>query len=193
MSSFTDLEQAWQKQPGSGKLRPGPDQLLQLADKQTILIRNKHRWTIGILSLTVAIVAWYFIIYAGFSMNRFSVGLLLMITSLLIRILIEYLSFRKIQQIDIRSDFKTYIGMVTDFYSKRRIIHLLITPLIYVVYIIGFILLLPVFQEQFSEAFYIYVLVSGFGSLGILAILIFRSNRKELQLLKRLKRRNGEE
>lgn len=192
MSSFTDLEQAWQKQPGSGKLRPEPDQLWQLAEKQTIQIRNKHRWTIGILSLTVAIVAWYFMLYARFSINRFSAGLLLMITSLLIRILIEYISFRKLQQIDIRSDFKTYIGKLTDFYSKRRVIHLLITPLIYVVYIIGFILLLPVFQEQFSEAFYIYVLVSGFGSLAVLAIFIFRSNRKELQLLSRLKRTKGE-
>jgi phosphatidylserine synthase len=192
MSSFTDLEQAWQRQPAPGNTRPQPDQVLQLADQQTKQIRNKHRWTIGILSLTVAIVAWYFILYAKFSMNRFSIGLLLMIASLLIRIFIEYISFRKLQQIDIRSDFKTYIGKVTNFYSKRRVIHLLITPLIYAIYIIGFVLLLPVFQEQFSEAFYIYVLVSGFGSLAILAVVIFRSNRKELELLKRLKR-SGEE
>ena len=193
MSSFTDLENAWQQQPGSGERRPQPETLIRLAEQKAKQVRTKHLVTIAILSITVLVIIWYFATYAGTTFNRFSIGLLLMIVSLLIRIVIEYISFRKLHKIDIRADFKTYTKQVTDFYSKRRVIHLIITPLLFAAYVTGFILLLPIFQEQFSEAFYIYVLVSGIVSMVVIAWVIIRANKRELKLLEHLKQSEEKE
>lgn len=187
MSSFTDLENAWQQQPGSGEQRPQPETLIRLAEQKAKQVRTKHIVTIAILSMTVLLITWYFATYAGTTFNRFSIGLLLMIVSLLIRIVIEYISFRKLHTIDVHADFKTYAKQVTVFYSNRRVIHLIITPLLFAAYVTGFILLLPVFQEQFSEAFYLYVLVSGIVSMVVLAFVILKANKRELKLLVHLK------
>ncbi|QNA43182.1 hypothetical protein [Lacibacter sediminis] len=187
MTSFTDLENAWQQQPGSGEQRPQPETLIRLAEQKAKQVRTKHVVTMAILSITVLVIIWYFATYAGTTFNRFSIGLLLMIVSLLIRIVIEYISFRKLHTIDVRADFKTYTKRVTAFYTNRRLIHLIITPLLFAAYVTGFVLLLPVFQEQFSEAFYIYVLVSGFVSMAVLAFVILKANKRELKLLAHLK------
>lgn len=187
MSSFTDLENAWQQQPGSGEQRPQPEALIRLAEQKAKKVKTKQLVTIAILSITVIVIIWYFATYAGTTFNRFSIGLLLMIVSLLIRIVIEYISFRKLHKIDIRADFKTYTKQLTAFYNKRRMIHLIITPLLFAAYVTGFILLLPVFQEQFSEGFYRYVLVSGIVSMVVLAFVIIQVNRRELKLLAHLK------
>lgn len=193
MTSFTDLENAWQQQPGSGERRPQPETLIKLAEQKAKQLRTKHLWTMGILSITVLVITWYFLTYAGTDFNRFSIGLLMMIFSLLIRIVIEYISFRTLHKIDIRADFKTYTKEVTAFYSKRKLIHLVITPLLFASYVIGFILLLPVFQEQFSEAFYLYVLVSGIVSMIVIAWVIIKANKHELNLLQHLKQSEHKE
>lgn len=193
MTSFTDLGNAWQQQPGSGGQRPQPETLIRLAEQKAKQVRTKHLVTIAILSVTVLVIIWYFATYAGTGFNRFSIGLLMMIFSLLIRIVIEYISFRTLHKIDIRADFKTYTKQVTAFYSKRKLIHLIITPLLFAAYVTGFILLLPIFQEQFSEAFYIYVLVSGIVSMVIIAWVIIKANKRELKLLEHLKQSEEKE
>ena len=193
MSSFTDLENAWQQQPGSGERRPQPETLIKLAEQKAKQVRTKHLVTISILSVTVLVIIWYFATYAGTTFNRFSIGLLLMIISLLVRIVIEFISYRNLHKFDVRADFKTYTKQLTIYYSKRRVIHLVITPLLFAAYVTGFILLLPVFQELFSEGFYLYVLVSGIVSLVVLAFVIIRANRRELKLLTHLKQSEQKE
>ncbi len=187
MIPFTDLEEAWQQQPASHAQRPQPENLIRLAEQKAKQLKTKFRFTIGILSLTVAVIIWYFATYAGTTFNRFSMGLLLMIVSMLIRISIEFISFKKLRQIDMRIDFNAYSKQLTEFYRHRRIIHLFITPLLYIAYTIGFVLLLPVFQEQFTKGFYYYLLFSGFGSLLVLAWVILKQNMRELKLLTHLK------
>lgn len=186
MSSFTDLENAWQQQPGLGDRRPQPEALIKLAEQKAKQVRTKHLVTIAVLSLTVLVITWYFTAYAGTTFNRFSIGLLLMIVSLVIRIIIELISFRKLRQIDVRVDFKTYSMQLTQFYQKRRLVHFLLTPLLYAAYVTGFVFLLPVFREQFSTGVYYYFVFSGFGSLLVLAWVILKSNSRELKLLTRL-------
>lgn len=193
MSSFTDLENAWQQQPGSGEQRPQPETLIRLAEQKAKQVKTKQLITIAILSITVIVIIWYFATYAGTTFNRFSIGLLLMIVSLLIRILIEYISYRKLHKFDVRADFKTYTQQLTAYYINRRVIHLIITPLLFAAYVIGFILLLPVFEEIFSRGFYLYILVSGIVSLVVLAFVIIRSNKRELKLLAHLKQSGEKE
>jgi hypothetical protein len=186
MNAFTDLEQAWQQQAGTGKQRPSPAQLVQLAEQHARRLKAKFRWTMGILSVTVLVLAFYFATYAGFRFTAFSLGLLLMMGSLLIRIMLEWINALQFRRLDVRADFSTYLQQFTFFYRKRRLLHLFVTPLLYAAYTIGFVLLLPVFRQEFSTGMYVYLLVSGFGSLVVLAWVILKANRRELSILKQL-------
>ena len=188
MKSFTNLEQAWQQQSGIGAQRPMPEQLMQLSEEQAKQVKAKFRWTIGLLSLTVFILIAYFATYTGFSFTTFSIGLLLMIGSLTIRIVLEWISTLQFQRLDRLTDFSTFLKQSTAFYRKRRLLHLVFTPLLYATYIIGFVLLLPVFKQEFSNGIYLYLVFSGFGSLGVLAWFIYKANRKELSVLAKLQR-----
>lgn len=189
MKSFTNLEQAWQQQSGKGAQRPMPEQLMQLSVEQTKQVKAKFRWTIGLLSFVVFILIAYFATYADFRFTSFSNGLLLMIGSLTIRIVLEWISTLQFQRLDRLTDFNTFLKQSTAFYRKRRLLHLIFTPLLYATYIIGFVLLLPVFKQEFSNGIYLYLVFSGFGSLGVLAWFIYKANRKELAVLAKLQRK----
>ena len=186
MNAFTDLEAAWKQQANTGKQRPASEQLVQLAEQQARQLKAKFRWTMGLLSLTVLVLAGYFATYAGFRFTAFSGGLLMMMGSLLIRIVLEWISARQFRRLDVQAHFTSSLQQLTAFYRKRRLLHLVITPLLYAAYTIGFVLLLPVFRQEFSAGFYYYLLASGFGSLVVLAWVIFRTNRRELTILAQL-------
>lgn len=191
MKSFTNLEQAWQQQSGKGAQRPMPEQLMQLSEEQAKQVKSKFRLTIGVLSLVVLILMAYFGTYAGFTFTNFSIGLLLMISSLMVRIVLEWFSTLQFQQLDRLVDFSTFLQQSTSFYRKRRVLHFIITPLLYATYIVGFVLLLPVFKQEFSNGIYWYFIFSGFGSLAVLAWFIYKANRKELSVLKKLQREDA--
>jgi len=188
MKSFTNLEQAWQQQSGKGAQRPMPEQLMQLSEEQAKQVKSKFRLTIGVLSLVVLILMAYFGTYAGFTFTNFSIGLLLMISSLMVRIVLEWFSTLQFQQLDRLVDFSTFLQHSTTFYRKRRVLHFIITPLLYATYIVGFVLLLPVFKQEFSNGIYWYFIFSGFGSLAVLAWFIYKANCKELSVLKKIQR-----
>jgi hypothetical protein len=109
-----------------------------------------------------------------------------MIGSLTIRILLEWIGTLQFQQLDRLADFSTFLQQSNTFYRKRRLLHLFITPMLYASYITGFVLLLPVFKQEFSNGIYLYFVFSGFVSLGVLAWIIYKANRKELSVLAKL-------
>ena len=183
MTDFNDIQQLWNKQDASTGKAQQPEELIRLAEKNNNVIKAKHRWTIGILSLTVFLLAWYFVSYSDFTINRFFLGLSLMIFSLLLRIAVEYMSYRNFQKIDIRADFKTYTARVTKFYSTRKKIHFVITPLMLLTYITGFTLLLPIFRQILSTGFYIYIIVSGALFFIDFAWFMVKQIKKEMLLL----------
>ena len=191
MKPFANLEQAWQHQANPGLQRPMPEQLMQFSEEQAKQVKTKFRWTMGVLSLVVLILVLYFGTYAGFTFTNFSIGLLLMISSLMVRIILEWFSTIQFRQLDRLVDFSTFLQQSTNFYRKRRVLHFVITPLLYATYIVGFVLLLPVFKQEFSNGIYWYFIFSGFGSLGILAWFIYKANCKELSLLKKLQREDA--
>jgi hypothetical protein len=186
MTMFNDIQEAWNQQGRSASNRQEPAELIRLAKKNTKAIKAKHWWTIGLLSVTVLLLAWYFITYAGNAFSNFTLGLLLMIFALLLRVVVEYISFRKFNRIDIRSSFTSYQQQITAFYSMRKRIHYVITPVIFISYVAGFILLLPVFQQVFSKGFYWYLVSSGTIFLIVIAWVIIKQNKKEMQLLSSL-------
>ena len=177
------LSQIWKSQKKEVALDES-ENIIKKARKQ----RNGQFITLTVLSITVIILVAYFIRYAVSTWNNFSLGLLLMISSLIFRIILEYATiYRKQSQLivlDNRS-FQKYLKR----YSRTRLrINYIVTPLCFGTYVYGFTMLLPYFKNEFSTGFYQYILISGIVSLLVLLGIVIHSVLKEKNLLKQLNR-----
>lgn len=158
--------------------------IIKSAKKQ----RNRQYGAITIMTLTVVVLITY-VLYIGPSQwDNFTLGLVLMIGSLVVRILIEIGSvYHKERQL-ISLDNKSYRSYLKRFYKKRLMINYFITPICIVLYCYGFYLLLPYFKREFSEGFYRYIKISGIASLLFIVGIIINSIRKENSFLNKMKK-----
>lgn len=161
-----------------------------LNPKGIITKANKQRVgqyiSIAVMSLTVVILVTYAFYYAFNQWNTFNLGLILMISSLTFRIILELFSlYRKEKQL-ISMAQNSYLAYLKKYYKTRLIINYVVTPVCIAIYIFGFYLLLPYFMDYFSKGFYTYILISGIVSIiGVIAI-IAKSSIKEQRFLKQL-------
>ena len=119
-------------------------------------------------------------------MNTFNLGLILMVTSLTLRIILEFYSlYRKENQL-ISMTQKSYHAYLKKYYKARQMVNYVITPICIAVYIFGFYLLLPYFKKYFSNGFYTYIIVSGVISLIFVIVIIVKSTITEQRYLKQL-------
>ncbi len=175
------LTQLWNSQEDQSDLS-NANVIINTANNQ----RNTQFVSIGIMSVTVLILVIYAAIYIHSYWNNFTIGLVLMISSLSFRILLEFLSlYRKENQL-VSLDHKAFQKYLKKHYKRRLRINYIITPLCYAIYLYGFILLLPYFKREFSESFYLYIVISGIVSLFIIALFILNTIRKELKYLNQL-------
>jgi Kef-type K+ transport system membrane component KefB len=159
-----------------------PKEIITKAKKQ----RNSQYISITVMSLTVMVLIIYAFYYAFSQWNTFNLGLILMISSLTFRIVLElFFLYRKEKQL-ISMAQKAYRAYLKKYYKARQMINYVITPICVIVYIIGFYLLLPYFKEYFSQAFYNYIVISGIISLTAVIAIIINSTIKEQRFLKRL-------
>lgn len=186
MEPFDNIQALWQQQPEPNNSTPVAS-LIAKAEKDRKKIRQKHLFTMIILSITVLVLIAYFLQFSNGKINQFAIGLFCMIGSLFLRILTEYSSFRKFERIDVGLTFSEYSKQLTFFYQLRKKIHYSLTPILYVLYCVGFGLLLPIFKANFSTGFYWYLFISGIGFLLVFAWFIYKQNKKEMALLAFLK------
>ncbi|MEQ5790719.1 hypothetical protein J4E06_06630 [Muricauda sp. NFXS6] len=179
-----DLSQIWKSQ-NSDLTLDKPDNIIKKARKQ----RNGQFATIAVLSITIIILMAFAIKYASSDWNNFTLGLLLMISSLGFRVIIEFVSiYRKESQL-IALDNRTYQEYLKKYYGIRLKANYIITPICFGVYILGFTMLLPYFKSGFTEGFYNYILISGIVSLAVIALIVIKSVLREHLFLKQLNRR----
>ena len=183
MTTFSDLQQVWHNQPAAKQV-PLPDTVIQQAEKHIRTIQHTQRLTVLTLLVTVGVLVLYFIRYGNGGISSFTVGLSMMIGSLLVRSIIELISFRQSQKIDIMAGFQLYTERMIRFYQRRKTILLIVTPASLLLYIIGFVLLLPVFRTVFSTGFYWYLVLSGSLFFLVFSFVLVRSVKKEMQLLR---------
>lgn len=110
-----------------------------------------------------------------------------MIGSLLIRILLEVLSIRNLNKMNMllqQTDFKDDL---IAYYSHRKFVHFLCTPIIIGSYVSGFLILLPLFKANLSDGFYSYIVISSIVLLIFFSVFIAKQIRNEIKELKRLK------
>lgn len=175
------LSQIWDSQTNSITLDK-PKTIISKAQKQ----RNGQFITIAVLSITVLILIAFTIAYAGNRWNNFTLGLMLMISSLIFRIILEYITiYRKKSQL-VSLDNRSFQKYLVKYYRMRLRINYIITPLCFGIYIVGFTKLLPYFKSTFSDGFYTYIIISGITSLIVIAGIIINTIWKEQVFLKQL-------
>ncbi|WP_027127352.1 hypothetical protein [Gelidibacter mesophilus] len=176
-----NLNKLWEMQANDSS-NFNPKEIITKAKKQ----RNGQYMSITVMSLAVIIVTIYAFYYAFNQWNTFNLGLILMISSLTFRIVLEFHSlYRKEKQL-ISMTQKSYLAYLKKYYKTRQIINYIITPICITVYIFGFYLLLPYFKEYFSQSFYNYIVISGILSLIVVIAIIINSTFKEQRFLKQL-------
>ncbi len=175
------LSQIWKSQNNNLTL-DAPENIIHKAKKQ-----RKGQWiTIAVLSITVIILLLFTTKFVN-SWNHFTFGLMLMISSLVFRLIIELITmYRKESQL-IVLDSPSFQQYLKKHYKIRLTINYIITPICFAIYIYGFTTLLPYFKQEFSKGFYSYILVSGFISLFVIAVIIIKTIVKERAFLKQLR------
>ncbi|MGY6520546.1 MAG: hypothetical protein ACXIUD_02395 [Mongoliitalea sp.] len=173
------LQELWNQQGGK-MLSFTPTDILLKAKKQ----RTGQYISITVLVFTVLVLSMYAWLYAFKQWNSFNLGLFMMISSLVLRVIIELLSIYRKERRLVSMDYKSYHAYLKKYYGTRRIVNYLITPVCVITYIIGYSLLLPYFKEYFSHGFYTYIQVSGAVSIGGIIVLIIYGIVKEERLLK---------
>ncbi|MBS2101143.1 hypothetical protein [Carboxylicivirga linearis] len=180
------LSQTWNSQK-SDSVIASPDQIIKKANKQ----RNSQYISIAVMSVTVVILLTYAIYYVGNNWNTFTLGMILMISSLTFRIALEFLSIYKKEHQLISLDNHSFKKYLKKHYQIRLKVNYIITPVCFAIYTFGFTLLLPYFKQMFSRGFYLYIVISGVVSLVVIAVIIVNTIRKEHSFLNSLNKNNG--
>jgi hypothetical protein len=179
MEEFEELQSLWNQQSDATP-KLNSNEIMAKSHNNIRKIKRSHFWTIGILTMLIFTLGYfYFWIFNDKIANQIK-GLTLMIIVIIVRIILEIISIFKFSKIDFAGSFKNYTEQLTAFYKFRKITHFIITPLIYLSYFSGFISLLPLFKENLSEGFYLYVVISGIGFLAFFSFFLFKIVRKDL-------------
>lgn len=183
MNNFEELQSNWKNQETDKATETGFNEVLRGAKR----IKNKQRITNIILGITVAILISFFIYISGYKNNQVILGLSLMVGTLIMRMLLEILSIKKLKQMNSLLDHKAYKQELICYYEQRKNVHFIWTPLIVLGYVAGFFILLPLFKANLSSGFYSYIIVSGIISLIVLTVFIAKQIQNEMQEIRRLK------
>ncbi len=183
MEAFEDLKSQWDNQSHPKAPEDGSKQIVEKMNA----IRKKQRITNFVLGSTIVVLAAFFIYISAYKFQTVMMGLLLMIGMLVIRIGLEIHSIRTLKKMNIAQDSKSFKNQMIHYYTNRKKVHFVFTPIIILLYCIGFAILLPSFKVSMSSGFYSDILISAVVSLILLSIFIFKQIRKELSVLKLLK------
>lgn len=184
MEAFEDLKTQWNDQEEVLVPKEGAKQLIE----KIAGIRKKQGITNLVLSITVVVLIAFLFYVSAFKFQTTMTGLLIMIGVLIIRIVLEFFSIKKLRNMSPIANASKYKQEITKYYDSRRIIHFMITPIIVTAYCIGFYILLPDFKASLSTGFYWYIIGSAIVTLIVLSLFVGKKIQQELKLLGNLKK-----
>ncbi|WP_400075864.1 hypothetical protein [Winogradskyella sp. R77965] len=182
MNNFENIQSEWQSQPNIAGTSKG----LENVYRKTNELKKKQQISNIVLGTTVAILIIFFFYVKAYLEVKATLALGLMIMALIVRIIIEFLSISSLKNINYNLDFKSFKEKLSGYYKRRVKTHYIFTPIILVLYVIGFLILMPYFKVGLSSGFYTYIQVSAVVVLVIGVVLIFNQAKKELFILKGL-------
>jgi Na+/proline symporter len=180
MKDFDNMISGWKNQPVPKA--KNASEIISLARERLKNSRKKHLITSAVLGLTLLVVITYALTVEGDGL-LFMTGIGLMIASLLVRILIEWNSLVSLKKINIGEITNSYLTQLKGFYKKRRKIQGSVTVALFGGYVVGFLLLIPLFKQAMPSGLFIYIIVSGPVILAVLAYFIWKKVREELRNL----------
>lgn len=182
MTNFENLKSQWENQP---KLKT-PDNGSKIVIEKVAFLKRKQRITNFVLSITAIILLGFFFYITAYNNTKVTMALLLMFGAVLVRIIVEQLSIKKLYRLDVTTNNTTFKQKMVSYYKSRINTHYVITPILIILYITGFMILMPYFKQGLSTGFYTYIQVSGFMTLLVLVFLIGKQIAKEIKILKGL-------
>lgn len=183
MTDFKDLKDEWKKRELS---KPDHSHKTIIAKMRKL----KTQQTIGqiVLSVTAIILIGFFFYVSAYTDSRASLGLLLMIGSLLLRIIIEIFYKLNSKKFDFSQSAKELHQKLVNYHKIRSLVNYILTPILFIIYITGFVVLLPVFKANLSQGFYTYILWSSGFIFAFLALFIGYHNKRESHELRDMKK-----
>ena len=139
--------------------------------------------TITILLVTLIVISLFFYYVAPVKETLSRIGVGLMISGLLFRILIEIISIYKAKQINnIDNTLKTTENTI-NFHRFRKTIHKVIAPITIILYTIGFYIITPEFS-LYIEFWNLVLIDISYVIIGIILFIVIRKGvKKEMQKL----------
>lgn len=182
MTVFEDLKSQWGNQNQQKPPKDGAKQIL----KKIKSIQKQQRITNIVLTVTGIVLIFFFFYISAYKFQPVMIGLLMMIGTLALRIGIELSSMRTLKNMNVAIAVESFKKRLIRYYNRRKKVHFILTPIIILIYSIGFVMLIPAFKENLSSGFYNYIVVSSIILLIMLCLFIFRDAKKELSELKEL-------
>lgn len=142
-----------------------------------------HYSTAIILSVTVAIIVYYFYVLYHFQDLISVIGYNLMIVGLSLRIVIEFISVWRSRRIKLTDTTFASLQQTLSFLTFRQNIHGPITITIFVLYFIGFYMLTPEFSRNIPLPWLIIMDVSAMFIALFLFYIIKKGINKEMNEL----------
>ncbi len=183
-SEFSKLQNKWES--NKKEIEPSNDSLDILYSK--IKKKEKENYffyygTITILLVTFIIISLFFYYVAPVKETLSRIGVGLMISGLLFRILIEIISIYKAKQINNMDNTLKTTENTINFHQFRKTIHKVIAPIIIVLYTIGFYIITPEFS-LYIEFWNLVLIDISYVIIGIILFLVIRKGvKKEMQKL----------
>lgn len=186
MNEFDELQEIWNSQLSS-KTAAQAEDIIQKTEVNLKSIKRRYIGTTIILAVTVSVLVAYFFWISFYQWSLFTAGLGLMIGMLSWRIALELISMKRFSKIKPNDSFLEYSERIIAYYIWRKKVHFVCTPIIYLSYMIGFVLLLPAFKSNMSVGMFWYCVISGFVFLIGFGFFLIYLTRKEIKILNYLK------
>lgn len=184
MNDFNDIKSEWVQRNIPELPKNGYKNII----KNSLYLKRKQRYGQIVLMVTVIILICFFIYISGFKNAQLSLGMSLMVGSLLFRVVIEFFSQTKLNSLAPTLQVKVFNEKIMAYYKSRLVIHYWLTPFSFTGYVIGFIIMLPIFKLNVSTGLYNYIIISSILVFLFLIILITVQIKKELKVINEMKK-----
>lgn len=182
MKNFENIKSQWQSQPDIKVT----DSSVEKITNRVKQLKQQQQITNVVLGITCLLLIAFFFYVKAYLETRATIAISLMTSVLILRIAIEFFSIKKLKTIKLYLDVSTFKNKLINYYKTRIKTHYILTPIILLMYVLGFLMLMPYFKTNLSKGFYLYIQISGVVVLIVGTIFIAKQIQKELRAIKNL-------
>lgn len=164
-----------------------PEEGIRGIQSRLASLTRDSRGTTWVLLATTAGIIGFFSYLGAFASREVVLALVLMAGSLVFRIALEVYGRRRLGRMDPTLPSSEFQDRLHRYYAHRRWVHVVATPVVLILYGLGFVILLPDFRQSLSPGFYTYILISGAAFALGLFWLILSQVRREFRMLRELR------